>query len=1019
LVFQALVQASSGPAPKTAASANNSLVIARQLSDFHISKIMFSPYQEDGLVSCGRENIRFWRMRKGHLPGRPVQLNEFSRGYLFTDLTYVNAPELGTEESTGVLSPCVLVASSLGLLLRVDCAQEQVVCAYQLHNGPIRSLSVNGSYAVTGGDDCRMRIWPLHFTDFLMEAHHEAAVTHVFVSQDMRLLSVGTASGTLGILDVMDHRYWTVLRSHVGSVVCVATRPPLGEEFLSIGKDNTIRLWDATTGQQKFEFDSPQDTPLCGAYHPVEHVLAVGFASGAVRIFEVQTTSTRFERTHRNPSPIASVLYSQAKDFTTASQLRLYALSLSGTLSVYDVGDNYTPIRSISVPPNPWEGIIARDIKAMRYPAMMQMTISKDGRLLATSCGSVNSLCVFDTAEMVTVYKGSSLQGRAASAPAPSSDHSMMSMHQAMASSLRSHGSHAMTAASTIGLAGEGSPMLGTASTPIAGLIFCLDTDRSNIEDSNTLLIVTDKRVISMDIAVRNESLPSAPAVLESTYALNLSQDDISSRRLEGNVRPVPGSISRDHTTGLLFMAVRCDSPKGDEALVDSTTPYSKYIRPITGDALAVVGCTVKKTRDPKTYQPSARLSLTSMQILDDIPGEKSILSTSPCGPSSNRIVMADSGGGVAIYHMRDDRISRLKDKGSPHQMASLEDSLIDAEEEDAFLFDAHGISPPAPASDMYRAGGIASIQEDDVESGRRDLDVDFADHEDVAESAQRVQAMELGNDSDERRKFMSQISMNAMYDDSPDSTKQRVSTWEEQSGGPVGTPPAAASSVRWKDSEERAASHTGSGSGSGTISSSMERKVTSSSTTVTTTTSRSTTSSSQQYAKSVPMAATSKRTTTALTMAAGRSTTSSRNQKTGKKDPSAAIRRSGSSTVDDSSATLGKENTLSGVPISPVSANYSHDLNASFGSDTELVKEQMSQAHFSSHSLEEGYESDGDSVDSDVDVMAGGEVRNTGIRGTRTMECAFKGPLAPARVLSQKIKGTLRYIELHIMMIK
>lgn len=182
-----------------------SLVIARQLSDFHLSKIMFSPFFDEGLVSCGRENIRFWRMKKGHLPGRPVQLNEFSRGYLFTDLAYAHAPQVGKEQSD-TLVPCVFVASSMGMLLRVDCRQEQVVCAYQLHNGPIRSLSMNNSFAVTGGDDCRMRIWPLHFTDFLMEAHHEASVTHVCISQNARYLSVGTASGTLGILDVFDHR---------------------------------------------------------------------------------------------------------------------------------------------------------------------------------------------------------------------------------------------------------------------------------------------------------------------------------------------------------------------------------------------------------------------------------------------------------------------------------------------------------------------------------------------------------------------------------------------------------------------------------------------------------------------------------------------------------------------------------------------------------------------------------------------------------------------------------------------
>jgi hypothetical protein len=63
-------------------------ILARQLSDFSIEKIGFSPFQDKGLLSCGRENIRFWRIKKGHLPGRPVQLNEYSRGFVFSDFSF-------------------------------------------------------------------------------------------------------------------------------------------------------------------------------------------------------------------------------------------------------------------------------------------------------------------------------------------------------------------------------------------------------------------------------------------------------------------------------------------------------------------------------------------------------------------------------------------------------------------------------------------------------------------------------------------------------------------------------------------------------------------------------------------------------------------------------------------------------------------------------------------------------------------------------------------------------------------
>jgi len=35
------------------------------------------------LVSCGHENIKFWRIRNGHLPGAPVVLNHHARNTTF------------------------------------------------------------------------------------------------------------------------------------------------------------------------------------------------------------------------------------------------------------------------------------------------------------------------------------------------------------------------------------------------------------------------------------------------------------------------------------------------------------------------------------------------------------------------------------------------------------------------------------------------------------------------------------------------------------------------------------------------------------------------------------------------------------------------------------------------------------------------------------------------------------------------------------------------------------------------
>lgn len=59
------------------------------------------------------------------------------------------------------------------MLCQVSYHTRNLLCVLQLHDGPILSLEVNEDYAVTGSEDKFLRLWPLDFSDFLMEAAHE------------------------------------------------------------------------------------------------------------------------------------------------------------------------------------------------------------------------------------------------------------------------------------------------------------------------------------------------------------------------------------------------------------------------------------------------------------------------------------------------------------------------------------------------------------------------------------------------------------------------------------------------------------------------------------------------------------------------------------------------------------------------------------------------------------------------------------------------------------------------------
>lgn len=50
--------------------------------------------------------------------------------------------------------PAVYVASNRGLLLRINCQTDQIICAYQLHTCAIRTLSIHSGFAKLSVPSC-------------------------------------------------------------------------------------------------------------------------------------------------------------------------------------------------------------------------------------------------------------------------------------------------------------------------------------------------------------------------------------------------------------------------------------------------------------------------------------------------------------------------------------------------------------------------------------------------------------------------------------------------------------------------------------------------------------------------------------------------------------------------------------------------------------------------------------------------------------------------------------------------
>lgn len=327
-------------------------VVAKQTCDFPITRITFSPYEPDQLVSCGRENIRYWRIRNKSMPGWPVILKEYSRGTIFTDMGFDQLYQ-AFPSNLPRMRP-LYAATSQGTLVVVDYDSREVLCVYKLHDGAINCLAMNEGFCVTGSDDRYLRVWPLDFTDFFLEAQHEGAVSAVNVSPDGMKVLVGSCNGAIGILNIAEQRYDSLLRSHTQEVVAMATCSmpsntdtgftSLKQEVVTASLDGTLRIWDLANAQQCYELDLQNDQVTCIALHPGnEGVIALGFKSGCTRIFDVLQASTQpLHEFQQHQSALCHLAYDMDGEF-------LYTSAEGQQLCLYDarLDRRYAPVKML------------------------------------------------------------------------------------------------------------------------------------------------------------------------------------------------------------------------------------------------------------------------------------------------------------------------------------------------------------------------------------------------------------------------------------------------------------------------------------------------------------------------------------------------------------------------------------------------------------------------------------------------------------------------------------------------
>lgn len=319
-------------------------IVARQVSEFNVLCLKFSPIDSTKLASCGKENIRFWRIREtGNIRGSAVVLNHHARDTVFTCLDFEYGFRSADKHENESLKR-IFVGSKHGMVFQVNYQTETLEATYKTNDGAIFSIAVNDAFCVTGSEDTFLRVWPLDFQEFFMEAQHEGTVSAVDISPDGLKVVCGTKYGSIGILDKSNQNYKTLLRSHTAEILAMDFHTSK-QNIISISRDRTIRLWDAHSNDEVYEFSSPVDQPLSVSAHPSLSIFSCGFESGKMRIFDIDTTEVVEEFSQFN-RPLMSLRYDNTGKI-------LVACCQDGSVSIHNAARQHLPVKMmhLELPP--------------------------------------------------------------------------------------------------------------------------------------------------------------------------------------------------------------------------------------------------------------------------------------------------------------------------------------------------------------------------------------------------------------------------------------------------------------------------------------------------------------------------------------------------------------------------------------------------------------------------------------------------------------------------------------------
>ena len=309
-------------------------VLAEARTDADLLVVRIAPNDDARYVTCGRDSVRLWRIRDGQFRSCNVAVPVTDPAVLrgFTDICL---------RSVGLTGLAAYVSTAGGDVLEIDCMAARLLRTHRVAASAVCCLALGRDWLATGSDDGFLRVWPLGNIDsgYTMELELDHTPCAAHVSVDGGSLVVATRGADLGVLNVVDAAYKPVSRAHTSTVLSFAESEKHCQ-IATASTDKLVRVWNADPLAIVCEFGTESDTPTSVAFHPRDPLLATGFASGCVRVFNTVTLSeVACAEQHRD-----AVI---CLEFNTDGS-RLVTVGADGLVVGHDARAGYKPIRLYS-----------------------------------------------------------------------------------------------------------------------------------------------------------------------------------------------------------------------------------------------------------------------------------------------------------------------------------------------------------------------------------------------------------------------------------------------------------------------------------------------------------------------------------------------------------------------------------------------------------------------------------------------------------------------------------------------